>query len=477
MIAGKHHLSKLCAAAWLSIAAPGRAQQAAPPPAAPSPAPAVPESAPPPVAAPAAPAPVPVPATVPAAPEVTKPEVPKPRLSALTSEPVWKNLALLSGVLRKEEFESVLSKVYSNGSTETPPWAVTSDALVVEGDPEVPQVKIAFRQGSEEEAKPTKYWRRPSELPPLKPGEPPLKGLHIALDPGHIGGGYAVMEERSFSGAPGETIMEGHLTLEVANLLKPKLEALGARVSLVRNNEAPVTTAKPTDFLEQAKQILREAGVETPKDRYDGITGLAKFATLQYQEEKLFYRISEIRARGQRVNAEIKPDLVLCLHFNAEEWGDPSRPGFSPNNHFHLLINGCYLPSELHLDDVRFDLIERIFSRIHEEEVALADPVAAAVAKETGLPPYTYPNQNARRVSSSPYVWARNLLANRIYQCPVLYFEPYVMNNEKTFHRLLLGAFIGRTLMGSELVTSPLEDYARGIASGLEQYYSKARAR
>ena len=51
------------------------------------------------------------------------------------------------------------------------------------------------------------------------------------------------------------------------------------------------------------------------------------------------------------------------------------------------------------------------------------------------------------------------------------------MNNEKTYRRLLLGPFTGRTLLGEDLVTSPLEDYARGVAQGLEDYYSKVRIR
>lgn len=467
MIAEASHARVLCCTAMLAVSFCVHAQ---------SPAPDADPSAPA-SGAPLAPPPLATvqPGTVPPPPPPVAAPRPKQRMSALALVPDWKKLERLSNILSREEFEGVFSKIYSNGNAGPVPWTITPEAISIETGPGTPPVRIAFRSPSADEALLPRFWRKPSELPKLKPGEPPLTGLHIALDPGHIGGSYATMEERWLSMAPGEAIMEGHLVLEVANLLKIKLEALGARVSLVRTQEAPVTTAKPADFRDQALTILKEAGIAAPADRYDGVKGDAKFATLQYQEEKLFYRVSEIRARAARVNGELKPDLVLCLHLNADEWGDPGRPSFSPNNHFHLLINGCYSNDELHLDDVRFDMFERLFARIHEEERALADPLAAAVAKETGLAPFTYPHQNARRVSSSPYVWARNLLANRLYQCPVIYFEPYVMNNEQTYHRLLLGPFVGRTLMGSELVTSPQEDYARGVALGLEQYYTKAR--
>ena len=34
-----------------------------------------------------------------------------------------------------------------------------------------------------------------------------------------------------------------------------------------------------------------------------------------------------------------------------------------------------------------------------------------------------------------PGVWARNLLANRIYGCPVVFLEPYIANSLATYPR------------------------------------------
>ena len=148
---------------------------------------------------------------------------------------------------------------------------------------------------------------------------------------------------------------------------------------------------------------------------------------------------------------------------------------FVLHNHFHLLINGCYSSEELQLEDVRFDMLRRLFARTHEEEKAMADIMAVAMAEATQLPPFTYAHGNARRVTANPYVWARNLLANRMYQCPVIYLEPYVMNHEQTYNRLVLGHYVGRTLVGTELLSSPLEDYANGVVRGLIDYYKKVR--
>ncbi|HSI62524.1 MAG TPA: hypothetical protein VLE43_05375, partial [Candidatus Saccharimonadia bacterium] len=146
-------------------------------------------------------------------------------------------------------------------------------------------------------------------------------------------------------------------------------------------------------------------------------------------------------------------------------------------DHLHLLVNGCYSPGELQHEDIRFEMLQRVFSRVHEYEIPMADTVAGAMARATGLPAYVYNKSSARRVSGNAYVYARNLLANRLYQCPVLYFEPYVMNHEETYKRLLLGHYIGRTLLDGRLVSSPLEDYTRGVVRGLEEYYTNARSK
>jgi hypothetical protein len=138
-------------------------------------------------------------------------------------------------------------------------------------------------------------------------------------------------------------------------------------------------------------------------------------------------------------------------------------------------VNGCYAPVELEQQDVRFEMLHRLFSRIHEEELPLAESVANGMRSATGLPAYVYTTPNARRVGTSPYVYARNLLANRIYHCPVVYLEPYVMNHEETYRRLLPATFLGRTLIAGRLQTSAIEDYVRGIVDGLVAYYQKHR--
>ncbi len=417
--------------------------------------PSQPPAAPPPAAA-AAPSPQPA-----------SPLPQAPKLSPMGDKPDWSKLEIYRGALDQKEFEAALRDIYTDGSVFPPPWQLSPDSVSIDTGLSVqPTVRVDFHKPSAPAVYPPRFWKKIEELPPLN-GRPLLSDLHIALDPGHLGGSFAKMEERFLSFAPGESLQEGDLTLLTAQVLKTRLEALGARVSLVREQAGPVTEMRPADFKLLAAAVLREAGVSQPAETYDASSGEAKVLTVQWQSEKLFYRVSEIRARARKVNETIKPDLVLCLHLNAESWGDAQQPQFSPENHLHVMINGCVSPVELALEDVRFEMFRRLFARMHEQELPLAEAIAKGLAESTGLPPYVYTTNNARRAGSSPHVVARNLLANRLYNCPVVYLEPFVMNHEQTYRRLLAGHFIGRTLISGRLQRSAIEDCVQGVVSGI----------
>jgi hypothetical protein len=112
---------------------------------------------------------------------------------------------------------------------------------------------------------------------------------------------------------------------------------------------------------------------------------------------------------------------------------------------------------------------------MHPEEMAISNTVAGVMAEATGLPPYLYPGFNARRTPLSEYVWSRNLLATRVYECPVIFFEPYVMNHEITYTRVQAGEYPGtREILGKTYVNI-YEEYAKGVADGVIAYFRNHR--
>ncbi len=149
------------------------------------------------------------------------------------------------------------------------------------------------------------------------------------------------MEERWFQVGDNKPVQEGDLTLSVARLLAARLRGLGAKVSFVRSNHEPTTDKRPDDFRELARKILIRNGVPQPRTEVLDSTDPEKEKTIGCQSEICFTGRSD-SASAALANFKQHPDLVLCLHFNAEGWGDPTSPILTDANHLHLLVIGSY---------------------------------------------------------------------------------------------------------------------------------------
>ena len=91
---------------------------------------------------------------------------------------------------------------------------------------------------------------------------------------------------------------------------------------------------------------------------------------------------------------------------------------------------------ELAYDDQRFELIWRLLNRWSVMEQHLAEALSHSFSQVTGMPTFSYKGPNALKIGEVPGVWARNLLANRIYRCPVVFLEPYVANSQAIYPRV-----------------------------------------
>ncbi len=396
-------------------------------------------------------------------------------ISPLAAEPDWTALEKYQETITHDEFVRLLREVYCTRGVSESLIRVEPGAAQILRNGETQEWFTLRFAADEASARPAPHhWKAPTKLSRVSRFRE-LKGVHIALDPGHIGGSWARMEERWFQVGDSKPITEGDMTLLVAKILAPKLRALGAKVSFVRSKAAPATSKRPADLDAVSKNILLRAGDPAPREDYSGPADPEKEHSVRWHSELLFYRNSEIRQRAKLVNETLKPDLVLCLHFNAEAWNDPTKPTLVDHNHLHILINGSYLPPELEFDDVRFEMLERLLSRVHRVEFGLADTVAQAMARRTRLPPYQYTTENVTKVGGSGYVYLRNLLATRLYQAPVIYFEPYVMNSDEAFWRIQEGDYAGIRNVNGTNRPSIYREYAAGIVDGLIEYYRDLR--
>ena len=122
-------------------------------------------------------------------------------------------------------------------------------------------------------------------------------------------------------------------------------------------------------------------------------------------------------------------------------------------------------------------MLQKLLQRTHQEEALVGATVADTFAEISGLPPYVYPpdSTNVRPVAGHPYLWARNLLANRLYDCPVIFMEPYVMNSTIDHARIQAGDYDGLREINGKTQPSIFREYADALAEGLRKHYTKAR--
>ena len=385
----------------------------------------------------------------------------EPYLSPLSSTPDWSQLQAFQNTLTREEFLHLIQDVYTQGDIYKKYIALEADRALIQKykSNSQEQFVLHFAKGP---ASRSESGKTQSPRPAPNNPEKPLSGFKIAIDPGHIGGAYAKDEERWFKLGNYPPVAEGEITLTVSQILQKKLELLGAQVFLVRNKLEPLSPLRPETLRELAKASLRNRNSNETKEYSEG--------EINDESKTLAYRVAEIRERARLIN-DFKPDLTLVVHFNAENWGDPDQPTMSKEDHLHLIVHGSYTPKELEYDDIRFEMLKKLLSGSHDSEMEISKLVVESLKNATGLPPCIYPpGFNAKAMNNNGYLWARNLLANRLYQGPVIYLEPYVMNNSEVYQRLVNGDYEGKRWVAGQWQKSIFREYADGVIDGLLAY-------
>ncbi|MEM9399975.1 MAG: hypothetical protein AAF984_07175 [Verrucomicrobiota bacterium] len=420
-------------------------------------------------------------------PLLTQAEVPayNKNLSLLGAPPDWSQLDIYQHTIPYDEFYRLLTHVYAPRNTWKKTIRLKQEYALILTDAN--DWSKAYRLNFSSKTKgnllhqDSIYSRTPNQLPPIiitEDGvipESPMKGARILLDPGHIGGEWAKMEERWFQMGKDQPVTEGDMVLRVCQLIQKQLEALDAEVLLTRGNATPVNRLRPKDYEELARSKLKSWGLQNPAYNYQDHFNKNRTRTIQWQSEMMFYRVGEIRQRAQLINSELKPDIALCLHFNAESWGNPNSPDLVDKNHLHFLINGCYLPYELDYNDTRFEMMRRLLSRVYSSEVKATKSISSSFVKTSELPPFRYLGHNASALTYDGYIWSRNLIANRLYQCPTIFIEPYVMNSKEVYARLQAGEYEGLKEFNGKQRKNIYQEYADAIVQGLYDYYAQNR--
>jgi N-acetylmuramoyl-L-alanine amidase len=390
-------------------------------------------------------------------------------LTTLGQMPEWRRLDVHQGRLTRSAFEKAL-QVYSPDGALYHYLNLDDQALRLYGDTEKTRPIWTLHFTSENGlATPSSYRIQPAFLREWigATADKPLQGQRICLDPGHIGGLWSNLEERYFRIRKERPIEEAELNLITCLHLERLLTEAGAEVVWTKKDYEPVTPLRPSDLEWEGIQLL----FRRMPQAYEKLSRSKLLYEANWNAELAFYRPAEIGARAQRV-AEGNPNLTICLHYNAAPWGNRRRPRLVQANKLIVFVLGTFMKDELAYDDQKFSLMQKWLEGSQDLEIQVATSIAEAMEKKLGFPPENYDSfPGAHRVNGNPYVWSRNLLANRLFPGPTVFVEGPYMNDPSIYARLQAGDFDGEQLVQGKSVRSLYREYAESVAEGIINCY------
>ncbi|WPJ95438.1 N-acetylmuramoyl-L-alanine amidase [Coraliomargarita algicola] len=317
------------------------------------------------------------------------------------------------------------------------------------------------------------WWSSPAERRVLgqELSAAPLAGLHLALDPGHVGGFWAKWEWRNFRISEQDYwVREGELVLEVAQRVRAELTRLGAQVTLLRESSQPIN---PETFADYWPAV---AAQRTPPSEVNLQIQLQHAMAVRDAAIRMAIVSGELAERARVVNEQIRPDALLSLHINAAAWPEGDTQQLVQSDHTHVLVFGCLSEAELLSSEHQAQLIEKLINGSGPIEATLGAALGAALGEATGLPASDYQGDNAIRIDAEvPYLWARNLMLLRLVKCPTVLLEPYVANSEREYARIQ-AALNARAHHQPLPADDILLEYTSAVVEGVMQAYGTLQA-
>lgn len=388
------------------------------------------------------------------------------QLSPMAPTPNWTTLEAYQQTITKKEFTRLINQVYTPDGSFWDFADINDKRVVIFSDTAKKQPLFTLHFAASDDAcapRPYSYKTKVTANDPTRP----LKGIRIALDPGHIGGDWAKLEARYFKLDGDPPVEEAKLNMITCDRLAERLEADGAEVVWAKHGYEPTTPLRPDSLHREAIAALSLRPDTTKrKSNEDAIKRM-----IDNEAALLFYRVAEIRARGDIVN-KLHPDLTICVHYNADDWGDPDKPTLTDRSRLVIFVNGAYEKSELAYDDYKYDLLRKLLDRTAVQEEKGCALVGQEMLDTLKYPPENYPGSYfAHHLTNVPSVYARDLLANRIYHGPVIYCEGPYMNARDAYYRIIAGDYLGMRTIKGQSVPSIYRDYAAAVERGVLKYF------
>lgn len=302
----------------------------------------------------------------------------------------------------------------------------------------------------------------------------PLKGIKIALDPGHFSTTLAdAQAEQKFlffvkdsAGANPDTVklFESLLTFHTASVLKAMLEEQGAIVFMSR--EAADHTSFGCNFRDWLKNhrqrtldsLMRSGSMSPEKHR----------KLLKCNEYTLFwdfFRDYDLANRAKKIN-DFHPDITVIIHYNVDEKNAPWKQ-HTKKNFSMAFIGGAYTNDNLAKTESKMHFMRMLLSdQLNRSEMLSASTVrnfnsilSIAIARPQDA---SYLKDNCL-ATSSPGVFCRNLVLCRKINSVLVYGESLYQDNEKESKLLMRSDKDIYGLKTNERVVNVARSYYNGL--------------
>jgi N-acetylmuramoyl-L-alanine amidase len=271
-----------------------------------------------------------------------------------------------------------------------------------------------------------------------------LRGLRIALDPGHMAGddwdeitGKYVIQGKV-------KVSEALIALQTALLIEKQLKAMGAEVLITHRQLGAVSTV-PYENLDVKDYARKELRYRSLEDWFQQIISSASEKDLlnQFHQssavKKLFseimrseyYTVREDLFARHRLISDFKPDLTVVIHFDA---GTREPQTVVPNRTFSYVV-GNFPATDFSMSETRAHILAHVAqAKQWQDSVRLSQNILTEISKDLQVP---LAKEAPMGLPVAPGVFTRNLvLARQTIHGPLAYLECLYYANQAEFDRM-----------------------------------------
>jgi N-acetylmuramoyl-L-alanine amidase len=315
-----------------------------------------------------------------------------------------------------------------------------------------------------------------------------LKGVRIALDPGHMGDPYWDNETGKYvQDVNGNRLSEGTLATQVVLILEERFKNLGAEVFLTRRELGAVSKVPRAKLdLEYYGRLKLEESAYLPwfqdllkrfpigQSLFDAFSQDSNTKKLfsNSQRSQYFILRQDLYERARLIE-QFKPDIILVVHFDTSDPpGNPNGINTRGYTRTKSYVPGGFSDVELSSPMHRINFLKHLLDRKNwEKSLLLSRSITQSLSKTLGigLDPV---GGEVMTVPLEPGVFARNLvLTRRLGGHAISYLECLYYNDPKEFAALRKNDYtidIGGVPTG---YSERLKQVADGIAIGTLKYF------